>query len=65
LTGKVIDKGGGNREGSNVSGRRIDREAAGSTTCFGLVTTATHVAGGIVGVLDCAGDQVITALMMD
>jgi hypothetical protein len=56
LAGKVIDKGDSNREGSNVSGRRIDREAVGPTTCFGLIATATHVTSGIVGVLDGTGN---------
>lgn len=64
LTGKVIGKGDGDREGSHASGRRIDREAVGPATCFCLIATATHVASGIVGVLDGAGDQVIAALEM-
>ena len=62
LAGKVIDKGDGNREGSNIPGRRIDREAVGPTACFGLVATAAHVTSGIVGILDGTGYQVITAL---
>ena len=62
FAGKVICKGDGDREGSNVSGRRIDREAIGSTTCFGLIATATHVASGIIGVLDSTSNQIITAL---
>ena len=48
LTRKVIGKRDGNRESSDVSGRRVDREAIGSTTCFGLIATATHITGGIV-----------------
>jgi len=64
LARKVIGKGDGNREGSDVSGRRIDREAVGSTTCFGRIATATHVTRGIVGVLHGARDQVIAALEM-
>ena len=62
LTGEVIDKGDGNREGSDVASGRIDGEAVGSTALFGLIATATHVAAGRVGVLDGTGDQVITAL---
>jgi hypothetical protein len=62
LTGKVIDKGNGDRESSNVSGGRIDGEAVGSTTFLGRGAATAHVTSGIVGVLDCTGDQVITAL---
>lgn len=62
LARKVIGKGDGDREGSHVSGGRIDREAVGSTACFCLIATATHVASGIVGVLDGTGDQIIAAL---
>jgi hypothetical protein len=64
LTWKVVGKGDGDGEGSNVSRGRIDREAVGSTTRFGLIATAAHVTGGIVGVLDGTGDQIIAALGM-
>ena len=62
LTGKASGKGDSNREGSDVSGRRIDRETVGPATLFGGISTATHVTGGSVGLLDCTSDQVVTTL---
>lgn len=62
LTGKVIGEGDGNREGSYDSCRRIDREAVGPTTRFGLIATAPHVTSGVVGVFDGTGDQEIATL---
>ena len=62
LAGKASGKGSGNWEGGDVSGRRIDRKAVGSTTFFGWFSTATHVTGGAIGVLDSTSDQEITTL---
>lgn len=62
LTRKAVGKGDGNWEGSNVSSRRIDGEAVGSTALFRWTATTSHVTSGTVQVLDGTGDQVITAL---
>jgi hypothetical protein len=64
LSGQVGFKGDGNREGGNVSGRGVDRQAVGSTTFLALIPTTTHVASRIVRFFYGSADEVIAALYM-